>query len=249
MPEPHRNRARARSFGSVAALYDSHRPAYAEALFDDLAALHPAQVLDVGCGTGKVANALLRRGHTVLGVEPDEQMATVARGYGVPVDVATFENWEDGGRQFDLLTCGAAWHWIDPAAGLTKAARVTRSDGTLARFWNFEVPVEPVATALDAVYRDLAPGATQFVPYPPEGWKDPVAQSAAFCSEETRVYPWQRTLSSEQWVAMVTTFSDHQCLDPSLLAALQSALGSAIETAGGSVHTQGGTYLRLVRRT
>ena len=85
--ELHRDRGRAGSFGSVAEQYDRYRPGYPVALIDDLAALRPATVLDVGCGTGKAAVALAGRGLAVLGVEPDERMAEVARGHGVEVQV------------------------------------------------------------------------------------------------------------------------------------------------------------------
>ena len=63
MPEElHRDRGRAESFGSIARLYDRHRPAPAPEFLDELAALRPAKVLDVGCGTGKVARELEARG-------------------------------------------------------------------------------------------------------------------------------------------------------------------------------------------
>jgi 2-polyprenyl-3-methyl-5-hydroxy-6-metoxy-1,4-benzoquinol methylase len=98
------------SFGSVAERYDRFRPGYPDALIDDLIGLRPLDVLDVGCGTGKVAVALAERGVRVLGVEPDAQMASVARGHGIPVEVACFEDWDDAGRRFDLITSGHAWH-------------------------------------------------------------------------------------------------------------------------------------------
>lgn len=248
MSELHLDRARAASFGSVAQLYDRYRPAYPGALIDDLAALAPVRALDVGCGTGQVAVALAGRRVPVLGVEPDEQMAAVAQGHGIPVEVSPFEAWDDAGRRFDLVTCGAAWHWIDPGLGLSKAARVLRRGGTLARFWNYEVPDEPAASALERVYRDLAPAATRFVPSPPGDWVDPVAGRDAFSAPETRTYAWTRTLSAGEWVGMVTTFSDHQRLGPERLAALQRALGAALEAVGGAVHARGGTYVRLARR-
>ncbi len=61
--------------------------------FDDLAAsgmdVHgeaalvdsygPGSVLDAGCGTGRVAIELSRRGHEVLGVDVDPAMLEVAR--------------------------------------------------------------------------------------------------------------------------------------------------------------------------
>jgi SAM-dependent methyltransferase len=37
------------------------------------------RVLDAGCGTGRVAIELARRGHTVMGVDADQGMLTVAR--------------------------------------------------------------------------------------------------------------------------------------------------------------------------
>jgi SAM-dependent methyltransferase len=249
MHEPHLDRARAESFGSVAAQYDSYRPPYPDALIDDLAALCPARVLDVGCGTGKVAAALLGRGLSVLGVEPDEQMAAVARGHGIPVEVAVFESWNEDGRQFDLLTCGAAWHWIDPVRGATKAARVMRQGATLARFWNYEVPDEPVASALEDVYGRLAPEGTRYVPSPSGDWADPLEESDAFSPTQTRIYEWRRSLSADEWVRMVSTFSDHQCLGPERLTELQRELGAAIQAVGGTVHVRGGTYLRLSQRT
>lgn len=106
----------------MARQYERYRPTYPDALLDDLATLRPARVLDVGCGTGKAAVGLAGRGLSVLGVELDLRMAVVACGHGVPVEVGAFETWDDAGRRFDLITCGAAWQWIDPELGMAKAA-------------------------------------------------------------------------------------------------------------------------------
>jgi SAM-dependent methyltransferase len=247
MLEP-QNLARPTSYGRTAALYDTHRPAYPAALLDDLAALSPDEVLDIGCGTGMVAAALVDRGLSVLGVEPDEQMAAVARGHDISLEVAPFETWDDAGRQFDLLTCGAAWHWIDQARGTDKAAQVLRQGGTFARFYNFELPDEPAISALETVYRKLAPKLKTYVPVPRDDFPDPVATSDAFSAVETKIYPWSRTVTAEEWVGMVTTFSDHQRLGAGPLAGLQQAIRDAIETVGGSVTTSGGTYVLLAHR-
>src|ERR1017187_6342704 len=106
----HQNRARALAFGGVAATYDRARPSYPPALIDALVDLAPHQVLDVGCGTGKAARLLVERGCDVLGIEPDPSMAAIARSHGITVDEATFESWEPGGRMYDLIVSGQAWH-------------------------------------------------------------------------------------------------------------------------------------------
>lgn len=257
--ELHADRARAESFGSIAQQYDRYRPTYPDALLDDLADLNPMQVLDLGCGSGKAAVGLARRGLSVLGVEVDDRMADVARGYGIAVEVAAFETWEDAGRQFDLITCADAWHWIDSHLGVPKAARLLRAGGTMARFWNSCVVDEPVIAAFDAVYRRHAPEVTQV--WRPSGSTahvrghadsaeaDPFADDDAFSSFETRTYCWERTLSADEWVGQAATVSDHLRLGQERLADLLQALHAMIGTLGGTVDTHDETHLLLARRS
>jgi SAM-dependent methyltransferase len=153
----HENRSRAESFGSVAELYDRVRPSYPPALLDDLLTGGVVDVLDVGCGTGIAAALLAARGAMVLGVEIDERMAAQARAKGIAVEVAPFELWDDAGRRFDLVVSGQAWHWVEPHAGATKAARVLRPGGRIGLFWNLGGPPAEVRERLAPVYDRLEP--------------------------------------------------------------------------------------------
>jgi len=245
----HLDRARAESFGSVAEQYDRYRQVCPDALADDLAALRPERVLDVGCGTGKTGVALLRRGLSVLGVELDERMAEIARGHGLRVEIAPFETWDDAGRRFDLITCGDSWHWIDPGPGVPKVAKVLRSGGTIARFWNYYVLDEPVVAAFEAVYDKHAPQAHAHGRAPGIGAGiDPFADHPAFGPVETRTYRWERMLSADEWVGLVATFSDHQRLGEKRLTVLQRALRETIATLDGTVNAHGETYVMIAWR-
>jgi SAM-dependent methyltransferase len=244
------DRGRAGSFCAVAAQYDRFRPDAPDAHLDDLAATRPARVLDVACGTGKVARALIACGLSVLGVEPDPRMAALARDRGVTVEIGDFETWDDRGRRFDLLTCGDAWHWIDPVRGLAKAADVLTGTGTVARFWNYQVLDPDVIAAFEAVYAAHAPG-THTHGHGPSGRKRPpdaFADNPLFQDVRVRTYSWERTLSGAEWVSLATTYSDHQRLAPERLRALQEALRATIDRLGGTVRAHGGTYLVLARR-
>src|SRR6202042_952066 len=71
-----RGRAYDRRFEDLeAAGMDMHGEAALVASF----ALEPPSVLDAGCGTGRVAMELHRRGHIVVGVDVDEAMLEAAR--------------------------------------------------------------------------------------------------------------------------------------------------------------------------
>src|SRR5579862_7980451 len=120
MPESHQYRQVAESFGIDPERYDRARPRYPEALVARILAASPGpDILDVGCGTGIAARQFRAAGCQVLGVEPDERMADLARERGLDVEVTTFENWDPGGRAFVTLqkstgvadTCSAGYRF------------------------------------------------------------------------------------------------------------------------------------------
>ncbi|HUB08595.1 MAG TPA: class I SAM-dependent methyltransferase [Myxococcales bacterium] len=246
--ELHLDRDRAGSFGSVAEQYEAHRPAFPDPLLDDLAALGARRALDVACGTGKLGRGLARRGVDVLGVELDPRMAGVARKLGLPVEVARFEDWDDAGRQFDLVTCGDAWHWIDPRRGAEKVARVLAPGGVFALVWNLQVLEEPARAALAPVYRELAPEVFPYGgPPPPDASLPPL--EGPFSPAEVRTYGWERRLSGAEWAAVMPTISDHQRrLTPERLRALQDGARAALRGLGETVLVRGTTTAMLARR-
>ncbi len=240
--EPHQDRSRAQSFGSEAERYDRFRPSLPDAAVDDLLALAPFAVLDVGCGTGKVAAALRAPGVTVLGVEADERMAAIARSHGVPVEVARFETWPDDGRQFDLVTCADAWHWIDPARGIAKAADVLWPGGTLALFWTYQLFDDEVAEALAAMYRKYAPDCTTHSYEPHQARGDPFPPVAEFGPIRTRTYRWDEQVTPREWAGLLGTYSDHLALRPELrIRVLQKAI-EVLDEFGDAVTAHRGTY-------
>lgn len=247
MPQPdtHLDRPRAESFGAVAERYDRLRPCYPEALFDNLGALEPAAILDIGCGTGKATEPWIRRGLPVLGLEPDERMASLARDRGIPVEIGTFEAWDDAGRTFDLITCANAWHWIHPDIGLPKIGRLLRPGGRFAMFWAVDVLDQAVLSALEPAYRKHSPGTRMYGSPPPPIADEPPPGFDRFASLAYRYYPVERVLTAEQWTTLLSTVSDHQRLEPERREALLSAAGEILESLGGTVRSRCGSRLWL----
>ncbi|WP_051710839.1 class I SAM-dependent methyltransferase [Streptomyces sp. NRRL S-350] len=246
----HLDRARAESFGASAEDYDRHRPEYPAELIDDLVRLGATDVLDVGCGTGKASAALSARGLSVSGIEPDDRMARVARRRGLPVETTTFEAWDPGGRQFDLIISADSWHWVNPEQGARRAARVLVPGGHIARFWNFHVLDDPILEELGGVYRKHAPGvqvggARQ---KSTTGVRDPLADGADFTAVAQRNYRWSLALNADEWIGLIGTFSDHHRMEPTNRSALFDGVRAVIEGCGGTVRTTSGTFLQLARR-
>ena len=243
-PRVHGERDRAESFGRLAHLYDRYRPSYPGELVDDLMSLGASDVLDVGCGTGKAGRLLVDRGLPVLGVEIDAQMAALAMASGLEVEVASFEAWEPAGRRFDLLICGQAWHWVDPGAGVPKAATVLRPGGTIALFWNTHKLVGEVREEIEGVYRYRAPdllrptvSADDELPYAGD-----LDRSRLFEKPFTRTYTWEQAYSTEEWVQLAQTQSAHLQLADRTRAALIADLTDVIDAHGGGLVARYTTY-------
>lgn len=248
VPELYGQRERAESFGSVAEAYDRFRPAYPDALIDRLVAQRPAAVLDIGCGTGKAARALIARGVEVLGVEPDPGMAAIARRHGVPVEVASFEQWDERGRSFDLAVSGQAWHWINPAIGAPKLRTLLRPGGAACFFWNYDDLDPETKPIVDAVYRRLAPRLLAVEHSASDGWHEKaLAKTGAFSSVESSHITWQEELSADAWIARISTYSAYLTLGTARLAAVQEALRHALDASGRPVRLSGGTYVLWAR--
>ena len=234
----------AESFGSDPARYDRARPGYPPELVERIVAGSPGRdVLDVGVGTGIVARQLVAAGCRVLGVDVDERMAAFARGTGLEVEVAPFEEWDPAGRTFDAVVAGQTWHWVDPVAGAAKAAAVLRPAGRFAAFWNAGQPPAALAEAFAAVYRRVVPEVPMFGQVAPasagyhaftgravEGLRD----AGGFDEPEEWQYAWDRAYTRDEWLDQVPTSGGHSRFPAARLAALLDGIGAAIDQVGGS---------------
>jgi len=238
----HGDRRRASSFGDDAEQYDRIRPPYPTELIDTLMADRPRAVLDVGCGTGIAARLFIARGAEVLGLEPDPRMAAVARRSGVTVEAGSIEEWEAGDRRFDLLTAGQAWHWVHPDRGAAKAAAALRPQGRIGLFWNQAEPDPSLRPVLDTVYARHAPklgresvlmGQRDASLY--ESIADALRRTTEFEDVAIELFGHDVVYSSQEWVDLAGTHSDHRTLPPDQLAGLLAAVRTEVDRCGGRV--------------
>lgn len=245
-PAPlHTARRMAESFGVDPQRYDDARPPYPADLVARIVERSPGRaVLDVGCGTGIAARQLLAAGCAVLGVEPDPRMARFARAHGVEVEEATFEAWDPAGRTFDAVTAGQSWHWVDPAVGAAKAARVLRPGGLLAIFAHVFEPPDEVAEPFADAFRRAVPDS----PFAGQGGRRPLdlyrsgfrtvgdtlRATGAFDEPEQWQFDWERRYTRDEWLDLLPTTGGLTRLRPDRLGPILEAVGAAIDDLGGA---------------
>lgn len=147
----------ARSFGAVAERYDRYRPGYAADAVRWALGERPLRVADLGAGTGILSRMLLRLGHEVIAVEPDDSMrARLSQvSPGITALAGSAERIPLPDRSVDAAVAGQAYHWFDTARAHPEIARVLRPGGVFAALWNEPDPDTPwtvrVAEIIDGV--------------------------------------------------------------------------------------------------
>jgi SAM-dependent methyltransferase len=132
-------------FSDRAENYVKYRPGYPYAIVELLrskAGLRASsRAADIGSGTGKLSELLLKTGCRVIGVEPNEEMRRAsAKLLGnhtafYPVS-GTAEALPLASASIDLVIAGQAFHWFDRENARSEFQRVLKPSGLAALVWN-----------------------------------------------------------------------------------------------------------------
>jgi SAM-dependent methyltransferase len=145
---------RARSFETVAAEYERHRPEYPLAAVEwaaaELGLAAGARVVDVGAGTGKLTRALVAAGFDAVAVEPGRAMLDQLR-LAVPeadAHEAPAEAIPLPAESVDAAFAAQAYHWFDRERALPELHRIIRPGGGLVLVWNWWDERDPLQKEL-----------------------------------------------------------------------------------------------------
>lgn len=230
------------SFDQRAERYDAMRPGYPAAAIDDVLARSGARrALEVGAGTGKATVLFGQRGLEIVALEPGARLAALlrerVRGLAVEVRETTFEACELTG--FDLVYAAQAFHWVDSAVRYAKAADALRPGGALAILTNENAAWEPALRKdLEAAYaRWLGWPAwdPMHVPNTEAKWTREIEASGRFGPVHVARFPWQVSHTSEQYIALIDTYSDHATQPDAKRLPLYDDIRAAIDRHGGRI--------------
>jgi SAM-dependent methyltransferase len=239
------------TFTEDAELYDRSRPHYPAPLFADLAKLAnltpSSRILEVGSGTGRATLPLAALGCRVTGIELGSEMAALARRNlsafpKAEIIVSTFEDWQLPKDKFDLVVSVAAWHWIEEDVRMVKAADALREEGVLAIVSVHHVKGGTVAffDEVQLIYEkfEVVPGAGIRLPAVEDIQEDPgeFEREKQFGDVEFRRYEWEQTYSTEEYLNVLSTYSNHRLMEEGKRSRLLSAIAHLINgNFGGKI--------------
>lgn len=214
---------RATSFGSVAQTYAQNRPDYPAEAVAWLAGEMPANVLELGSGTGKLTRSLLSLGHRVVATDPSTAMLgeLTAVAPGARRVAARAEHIPLAAAVVDVVVSAQAFHWFDAELALPEIARVLRPGGVLALVWNagdFKVPWVRKVLGLIGMADDSI--------------IDPLEGSQLFATTERRVFRHWQKFDRESLVGFIASSSYAAVMAPDERAALLAEVAAIYDGYG-----------------
>jgi ubiquinone/menaquinone biosynthesis C-methylase UbiE len=227
-------------FDSVASLYQATRPGYPAELAGFVAVtagIGPGSpVLEVGCGTGQLTEALVPLGCALTAIDLGASMIEAARervpGGSVTFQAVAFEDLNADAGSFDLIVSAAAFHWIDPEVRFRQAARLLRPGGWLAVTGCSEHYEDPPGPALDELWLARAADDGAWATRPADAAA--ISDSGLFEVPVRRTFTQRATYSAEDVIGVentrATSLSWPQDVRDGFNAELRQLLGGRVVT-------------------
>jgi trans-aconitate methyltransferase len=254
-----------RLFGNDPKTYAEARPAYPDALYERLVTrcgLRPEiSVFEIGPGPGLATRRLLSLGASPLrAIEPDPRLATFLRetieSGALEIDPVSFDEAILSEAAFDLGAAATSFHWLEQGSALAKVYRSLKPGGWWAMWWNQFGCEEPdeFQQATDHLFAGIAESPSwnqekriSFAFDRDSRLQDLIA--AGFQNPEVEVWSSNLTCDTARLVALYSTYSSIQALEPdSRQQFLEDLARIADQQFGGRVERPLVTILYTARR-
>lgn len=237
------------TFDTVAQQYEKLRPGYVSALYEDLFRYKPldetSHVLEIGIGGGQATLPILKTGCKLTAVEYGENFSKLCRSKfrdypNFSVVNSKFEDFAGENNSYDLIYSASAFHWVPEELGYPKVYDLLKSGGAFARFANHPYKDkcrEELDLAIQKIYDKYMPNSSGGAEYSEQAAMEraDIARKYGFTDISYKLYQRTRTFSSEEYTALLGTYSDHMILEEQTRKAFFAEIEDSINQYGGEI--------------
>lgn len=212
------------TFTGNAEVYDAIRPSYPADLYSDLQKTtglkQNSRILEVGAGTGQATAGLETITRDITCLEPGKELFDILRLKFPHLRTvnSSFEAFEES-EPFNAVVSATAWHWVDKEIKYKKAYDLLADMGYLAILRHFHTETEPDAFHLQAnqLLQTLQSSKPiKFNVGDRSGLEEQAAElsNCYFYLAQQFEYPWQQTMTIEDYLALRSTYFEVLTLLP-----------------------------------
>ena len=260
-------------FYAIVTNYDKSRWDYPDDLFECIIQYskqsNGKKALEIGAGTGKATTPVINAGYDVTVVELGANMVEFLRykfseNPNFYVINTTFEEASLESGVYDLVYAASAFHWVDAKIGCPKVFNILKSGGTFALFRNNTPPAdgdelyEEIQICYEKYYKSFYGSAQRPTKKSMEDLWKPSELYTSFRFEGMEQYGFTditmnlfdavHEYTSDEYIALLNTMSDHISLPADNRKALESGIRNAILRHGNRYNVNAVFQLYMGRK-
>ena len=242
--------------------YDKYRPTYPEELFSDIINYSRIssgyEALEIGIGTGQATLPILQSGCKVTAIELGNNLTRYVKNKfenyrNFNVINADFIEYTIKTESFNLVYCATAFHWIPLEQGYVKVRNILKDDGTIALFWNHPFPnrEDDISNIVNKrIYNKYRPSDKEVKEFNESDCQRRVNELERFGFKDIiyRLYHRKRTLTSNEYIHLLNTYSDHRVLPVEVKNNFEMDMKNAIDEIGGKINIYDTIDLYLAKK-
>lgn len=242
--------------------YEKIRPLYPQELFKDILAYNQldqnSHALEIGIGTGQATLPILTTQAQVIAVELGDKLSEFVRNKfweypNFEVINADFMELSFNPHSLDLVYSATAFHWLPEDKSYTKVYEILKPKGAIALFWNHPYPNrkdDPTNCINMQVYDHYRPSNQPQIEFSEKDCEKRVKDLIRYGFQDVqyKLYHRVRTLTSDQYIALLNTYSDHRALAPEIKVAFEQEMKSSLDKIGGYINIYDTIDLYLARK-
>ncbi len=255
------------TFNTNAETYEKIRPGYVDELYNDIFEMidinKDSNVIEIGIGGGQATLPILKTNCKLTAVEYGENLANVCnekfKNYpNFSTVVGKFEDVYFEDNSFDLIYSASAFHWIPEEIGYKKVYDMLKSGGVFARFSNapyLDKGNEDLSNEIQNIYKKYYYNFYNKKYEEPKEYTDEdaivrakIATKYGFIDIDYRLYKRTRTFNANEYIKLLSTYSDHIAIDEDIRDEFFKQIEIAINQFGGSINIYDTINLQLARK-
>ena len=264
MPIP---KGREGTFDTVAPVYEKLRPGYVDELYQTIFRYisidESSRVVEIGIGGGQATLPILQTGCKFIAVEYGELFSELCREKfkdypNFSVITSKFESVDFANEAYDFVFSASAFHWVPEEIGYPKVYAMLKSGGVFARFANhpYRDQYNPaLAEEIDKIYGSYYYKFHNRKQERPKEYSEEDARRKAeiavkygFADIRCALFFRTRTLSAQEYITLIGTYSDHIAMEETLRTKFFSRIEEAINRHGGKITIYDTIDLQLGRK-
>ncbi len=208
----------AERFMGFADIYEKSRPSVPEypiGIISNYLGKKPETVVDLGCGTGLSTIVWKSAAENVIGIEPSEDMISIARGKSggnVKFLQAYADNTTLPDNCADVAVCSQSFHWMEPTATLREINRILKSVGVFAAIdcdwppvtlWQTEKAYMKLYNKISDIEKNVEEISGTFMRYSKDNHLSNIRDSGYFRYSRELLFSNRENCTAERFIGLI----------------------------------------------